>query len=155
MVHADSRVMAPPNLARLAPQTFRLISRTTTTGWWDFEHGELWLGTDALLRRRRGWLQTVASVGVVQDVLASATDPLMEQRFASDALNRILEQGGWWIPAEAIEAARLRAGLMVGRLWLDLGEDEPAKFLWVKSNLTYETLSETLTRWIGDRLILD
>ena len=131
----------------MARHTFRLISRTTTTGWMDFEHGELWLASDGLLRRRRGWLQTLASVGLIQDLLASSTDPLMEQRFTDEIIDRILEQGGWWIPADAIETARLHKGLAVGRLWVALHDDKPAKFLWVSSNLTYNTLCEALGRW--------
>jgi len=136
-------------------QNFRLISRTTTTGWMDFEHGELWLSSDGLLRRRRGWFETFASVGLIQDALANSADPLIERRFSDEMIDQILEQGGWWIPADAIGTARLRNGLTVGRVRLVLNEGDPAKFLWIKSRLTYDALRDALTGWVGDRLIFD
>lgn len=139
----------------MAPLTFRLISRSTTTGWWDWEHGELWLGSRGLLRRRRGWSQTFASSGLVQDVFAHDTDPSMQQRFTEEAIDRIVEQGGRSIPSDAIKAAQLRAGVMTGRLRLELEDGQSIKFLWAKSNLTYGALRTEFTRWLGDVLVLD
>jgi hypothetical protein len=65
----------------IAGMTFRLISRSTTTGWLDWEHGELWLALEGVLRRRRGWAKSVASVGLAQDLLATSANPEIRQLF--------------------------------------------------------------------------
>jgi len=65
-----------------------------------------------------------------------------------------VEEGGRWIPSNAIKAAQLRAGLMTGRLRLGRGDGESIKFLWAKSNLTYDALRTALTLWLGEALVL-
>lgn len=142
--------MRSPDMA-----TFRLISRTTTTGWWDWEHGELWLGSNGLLRRRRGWSKTLASVGLVQDLLAAGTDPSMRERLTIEEIDAAVERGGLWIPADTIQRARLRAGIMTGRLSLSLARDDSAKLLWAKSSVTYQSLRDALAKWLGGRMQLD
>jgi hypothetical protein len=98
----------------IAEVTFRLISRSTTTGWWDWQHGELWPGSDGLLRRRRGWLNTIASVGLMQDLYARATDPGIQSAFTAEAIERAVQQGGIWIPDGTIRGAQLRGGIITG-----------------------------------------
>jgi hypothetical protein len=139
----------------IAEVTFRLISRSTTTGWWDWQHGELWLGSDGLLRWPRGWLNTIASVGLMQDLHARATDPGIQDAFTAEAIERTVQQGGIWIPDGTIRGARLRAGIITGRLNLTLADGRSVKLLWAKSSLTYASLRDALSRSLGDGLQID
>lgn len=138
----------------IAEVTFRLISRSTTTGWWDWEHGELWLGSDGLLRRRRGWPNTISSVGLMQDLHARATDPAIQDAFTAEAIERTVQQGGLWIPGGNIRGGQLRAGIITGRLNLTLADGRSVKLLWAKSSLTYDSLRDALSRSLGDGLQL-
>jgi hypothetical protein len=135
--------------------TFRLISRSTTTGWLDWEHGELWLAPDGLLRRRRGWAKSVASVGLVQDLLATSANPEIRQPFSSGDVDLAVQRGGSWIPADLIQAAKLRPGIMTGRLSVTLADGRLVKLLWAKSSLTCDSLHDALSHWLNDRLVLD
>jgi hypothetical protein len=135
--------------------TFRLISRSTTAGWWDWMHGELWLGSDGLLRRRRGWLNTTASVGLMQDLQARATDPGIEDAFTAEAIEDAVQHGGLWIAADTIRGARLRPGIITGRLNLELADGRSVKLLWAKSGLTHDSLRDALGRLLGGALQLD
>jgi hypothetical protein len=132
-----------------------LISRSTTTGWSDWQHGELWLGPDGLLRRKRGWAKTVASVGLVQDLLASSGDPEFQQPFTSGDLELAVQRGGLWISPGMIQAAKLRPGIITGRLALTVTDGRSVKLLWAKSTLTYDSLRNAMTSWLNDRLVLD
>ena len=139
----------------MADEPFRLVSRSTTTGWLDWEHGELWLSSTGLLRRRRGWSQTVASGGLMQDVRARTSDVTIQERFTSAAVKNVIEYGGLWIPADSIQTARLRAGIITGRLSLGVGDGQSIKLLWARSSLTYESLREALSRWLRNQFRLD
>jgi len=88
-------------------------------------------------------------------LLADNTDPPMQQQFSYAAIELVTEQGGLWIPAEAIQTARLRAGLMTGRLSLTLDDGRSVKLLWAKSSMTYEALRDGVSRWLRDQLRLD
>jgi hypothetical protein len=135
--------------------TFKLISRSTTTGWLDWEHGELWLAPDGLLRRRRGWANTIASVGLMRDLRARTTDAGIQEEFTNESIDLTVQQGGLWIPAETIRAARLRPGIITGRLGLTLADGQLPKLLWAKSRLTYDSLHGALIQWLNGQLRLD
>ncbi len=128
----------------------RPLQQRHRTGWRDWEHGELWLGSSGILRCRLGWLVTFAGTGLAQDVVANETDPLIQQSFTDVDIERIVEQGGRWVRSNAIKAAQLRAGLTTGRLRLELDDGGSIKFLWAKSNLTYDALRTALTRWLAE-----
>jgi len=139
----------------IAEMTFRLISRSTTTGRLDWEHGELWLAPDGLLRQRRGWAKSLASVGLVQDLLATSASPEIRQAFTTRDVDLAVQRGGLWIPAGMIQAARLRPGIMTGRLGLTLTDGRSVKLLWAKSSLTYDSLHDAMSHWLNDRMVLN
>ncbi len=141
-------------MAQVAQWTFRLISRSTTTGWLDWEHGELWLAANGLLCRRRGWSKTIASVGLIQDVLADSSDPGIHERFTAEAIELAVQHGGMWISADTIRTAWLRPGIITGRLSLTLADGQSAKLLWAKSRLTYDALHGALIQWLAGELRL-
>jgi hypothetical protein len=68
----------------IAEVTFRLISRSTTTGWWDWVHGELWRGAlepEAtwkamhVRRIRAGHVERFEVYGQTLVVVPSGSDP--------------------------------------------------------------------------------
>ncbi len=141
--------------AHVADTTFTLVSSSTTTGWLDWEHGELWLAPSGLLRRKLGWLVTFAGVGLEQDTHAATTDPPVQQRFTTEQVDAAVQGGGLWIPSDEIQTAHLRTGIMTGRLKLTLVNERHVKLLWGKSIVTYESLRQAVSNWLGDGLKLD
>ena len=123
---------------------FRLISRTTTTGWLDWQHGELWLAADGLFRRPRGWAATVVGDGIMHDLQARPEDEPIGKEFSEDELGRSL-----WIPAQSIRTANLRPGITTGRLKLGLATGRTVKLLWVKSVLTHRAIQDALRSWLA------
>ena len=123
---------------------FRLISGTTTTGWLDWQHGELWLAADGLFRRPRGWAATVAGDGITHDLQARPEDEPIGEEFSEEELSR-----GLWIPAQSIRTASLRRGITTGRLKLGLANGRTVKLLWVKSVLTHRSIQDALRSWLA------
>ena len=134
---------------------FRLISLSTTTGWFDWEHGELWLSTGGLVRRRRGWRATAAGDGLDLVRMAGAVLPDRHQEFSDADIETIKQDGGLWLPAEHIAAGRLREGIITGRAKLTLTNGHSVKLLWAKSRLTFSSLREALANWVGMALTFD
>ncbi|MET9406292.1 hypothetical protein ABZX90_11060 [Streptomyces sp. NPDC002935] len=120
----------------------RLLTRSCTTGWGDWIHGELWLLPSSLVRRRLGFTATVAnSKGptVVMplpeaDVTAGAT-ALIE---AEHRTNKV-------IPLAGIASARLRRGITADRLTVHMQDGTQHKFLWLPA---YAVLAHELTPWL-------
>ena len=134
---------------------FRLISLSTTTGWLDWEHGELWLSSDALVRRRRGWLATVAGGGLDPVRMAGAPLPEVHEEFSPSDIATIRQNGGLWLPAEQFTGGRLREGIITGRAQLSLKNGESVKLLWARSRLTFASLRDALAAWVGEGLTFD
>lgn len=123
---------------------FRLISATTTTGWLDWQHGELWLAADGMFRRPRGWAATVASDGIAHDLQALPGDEPIEEEISDEDLSK-----GLWIPAQSIRTANLRRGITTGRLKLGLANGSTVKLLWVRSALTHRSVQDALRNWLA------
>lgn len=134
---------------------FRLISLSATTGWLDWEHGELWLANDGILRRRRGWLATASADGLDPLRMTGAVLPDVQQDFSEPELENVRRSGGLWVPAEQVLSARLRAGILTGRVSLGLADGRFVKLLWARSPVTFDSLQESLGTWVGGRLTLD
>jgi hypothetical protein len=91
----------------------------------------------------------------MQDLHARATDPGIQGAFTTEAIERTVQQGGLWIPDGTIRGARLRAGIITGRLNLILADGRSVKLLWAKSRLTYDSLRDALGSLLGDGLRLN
>jgi hypothetical protein len=91
----------------------------------------------------------------MQDLHARAADPGIQHAFTAEAIERTVQQGGLWIPDGNIREARLKAGIITGRLNLTLADGRSIKLLWAKSSLTYDSLRDALSRSLGDGLQLD
>ncbi|HET7420764.1 MAG TPA: hypothetical protein VFL27_10310 [Candidatus Dormibacteraeota bacterium] len=132
-----------------------MISLSTTTGWFDWEHGELWLSSDGLVRRRRGWPATVAGGGLDLVRMAGAAIPEVHQELSPSDIATIRQNRGLWLPAEQIAAGRLREGIITGRAQLSLKNGGTVKLLWARSRLTFASLRDALAAWVGEGLTFD
>lgn len=74
--------------------------------------------------------------------------------FTAEAIVRSSKEG-YGFPDGTIRGARLRAGIITGRLNLTLADGRSVRLLWAKSSLTYDLLRDALSRSLGDGLQLD
>ena len=86
------------------------ISMTCTTSMTDWVHGDLWLCSDGLLRRSRGWRATTSNVdnrGARQIVDPREIRPT--QAFSTEERLQIAasDKRNWWIPWDQIAEASL------------------------------------------------
>ena len=126
-----------------------LISRSCTTGWLDWIHGELWLLPTALIRRGLGLAATRAN-GLGRTV----PDPLPQlpanvfDRHAIRAERRTNKV----IAFDDVD----RAALFQGRAWHGLNlvtkDDHSHKLWWLKEDPAYFVLVEALAAKLGSRL---
>ena len=136
----------------------RLISRSCTSGWFDWVWGDLWLTEDALLRisrgmaesrkaaqerKRRGGGSTVPDAGAIEPM----TPAELDAKVSSDPKNRRVALG-------EIRTAKLRRGLLNGRLSVALQDGTRIKVLWLKTDPAYEVLAELLRDRLGSDLKL-
>ena len=137
----------------------RLISRSCTTGWFDWVWGDLWLTADCLFRISRGMTETREAARqrkrrgggstVASDVDgargALATD--LQQSVAADKNNRC-------IVLREIRTARLRHGVLNSRLGVELNDGKRMKLLCLKSDPAFEILRAVLGKRLGSNLTM-
>jgi Zn-dependent protease with chaperone function len=148
-------VALPPDPGRVL--TARLVTDRCTTGWMDWCHGELWLTSEGLLRRRVGWPRAVA-----RELRRQFTGPTVRAdrpRWEAFAETRIRSMAAahrtnHWVPSDRIRRAWLRKGLLMGRLRLELVDGRRLKLFWLRADPVYGPLRAALTGWLGDRLTL-
>jgi hypothetical protein len=133
--------------------TAYLISRSCTTGWLDWVHGELWLLPHGLVRSSIGLDGTVANRrrnGIGRTV----PDPLPylpvaafdhEQIRAAHRTNKVL-------PYNQVAAAMLFRGRTAHGLKLTMTDGRRHKLLWLTRDPAHAVLSETLPAVLQDRL---
>jgi hypothetical protein len=131
-----------------------LISRSCTTSWFDWIHGELWLCDDGLFRRSLGLIATIKH-GARQTV-----DPgnRATRNFLQNEISDIVAQGrrNRWIPWTDIQHATLKRGVVDNSLHVDLKHDRHEKFLWLAIDQGYEFLETELRAPLAGRLtVLD
>jgi hypothetical protein len=137
----------------MTSETPRLISRSCTSGWFDWVWGDLWLTEDALFRVSRGMAETQRAAGkrrggsTVTDAdgtHAMTTEELIE-RLGGDRRNRHALLG-------EIQTAKLRRGLLTSRLSLVLRDGTRFKLLWLKADPAFAVLEAVLEDPLGARL---
>lgn len=127
-----------------------LLSRTCTTGWGDWVHGELWLLEDGILRRSLGLSMTIAHS------FDGPGAPDRPRAFGEAELYEIVHahRTNFLVHCDSIASARLRRGIVTGRLRLELKDGSTRKLLWMKSEWTRMTLEQRLREWLGEALVL-
>lgn len=136
-----------------------LLTRSCTTGWADWVHGELWLCPDGLLRLSLGLATTITkSLGIwsalAYDRFARQSSP---RTFEPDEIGDLLsrKRTNVWVPWPQISEAVLRKGLMTGRLRVTLADGRSVKFLWLAEQRVFATLRDALLARIGPGLRID
>jgi len=127
----------------------RLISRSSTTGWLDWIHGELWLFDDGLLRLRTDFATTMANgtARTVPDQLRARTfEPGERERDA--AKHRTNFFADW----NDVRDAQLRRGVLCGRLRMSMVDGTERKLLWLRGDHADEPLAAKLAERLGGRL---
>jgi hypothetical protein len=101
------------------PERVVLISRSCTTGWTDWIHGELWLSPQRLMRRRIGFWRTIGN-GLWRTVPSPLPvyDITEEQVLAVEREHRTNLAVSWSDVADA----DLRKGLLTDRLLLRMND---------------------------------
>lgn len=125
-------------------KTGRLITASSTTGWADWIHGELWLLPDGLLRVRTN-LRTTLGNGVIRTV----SGELPTKAFNDDQIDDLSRkhQTNYWIPSSSIVAASLRRGATMSRLSMRLRDGREVTLLWLRGDPAEGELRAALTGW--------
>jgi hypothetical protein len=122
------------------------ISRSCTTGWLDWVHGQLWLTPAGLIRRRltmaeskaNGLGPTVSEPLITVDVSAFDTVRLL----AEHRTNKILY-------FDAVSRARLVKGVTADGLRLTMRDGAHHKLLWLTRDPAYAILAAALPGALG------
>ncbi|MCZ7423594.1 MULTISPECIES: hypothetical protein [unclassified Micromonospora] len=133
-------------------ETARLISRSCTTGWADWIHGELWLLPRHLVRRRLTLRETRANKDG-----RTVPVPLPEVPASSLALRDITSahRTNKVIPLDEVAEARLHRGILTDRLALKMDDGSRHKLLWLKVDPAHEILGPALGHLLGARFTRD
>lgn len=135
-----------------AGRTLLLISRSCTTSWTDWIHGELWLAPDALVRLRLDLAQTMlGGAGPATDLPKQA--PLGLRGFDPAAV-RADHSTNKYLHFDDITSAQLRRGILTGRLSVTMRTGEQHKLLWLRSDPAYMILRVALPQRIPGRLTI-
>ncbi|MER5277486.1 hypothetical protein ABT025_17240 [Streptomyces sp. NPDC002809] len=123
----------------------RLLTRSCTTGWGDWIHGELWLLPSSLVRRRLGFTATLANAKGPTVVV-----PLPETDVTAAATARIRAEHrtNKVIPLAGIASAHLRRGITADRLTVRMHDGAQHKLLWLPTDPAYAVLVQVLTPWL-------
>jgi hypothetical protein len=127
------------------------ISRSCTTGWSDWVHGELWLLPTALVRRRLSMYKSKANsrgptVGIpLPSVDVSEFD--LVQVLAEHPTNKL-------VFFDVVLRAQLVKGVTANGLRLIMRDGSRHKLLWLTSDPAYEVLAAVLPYHLGDRFVV-
>jgi hypothetical protein len=129
-----------------------LIAASCTTGWADWEHGNLWLAPDGIARITLGWTSTVLHS-------FQGADPALRTRqsISRDELARALTKSprALWLRAADLISAKMHRGVRNDRLTVQMQSGTAHKLLWVRNKAGTQQLEGALRRWVGPRLGLN
>ena len=126
-----------------------LISRSCTTGWSDWIHGELWLTRTALIRSRLSFAETLAnnsSTSVAEPAgWSDLPEHLRPERVrAGHRTNR-------YLPLAEMTEARLERGRLTDRLHVTLSGRTRQTLLWFATDPASGVLDRALRDALGGR----
>ncbi|MGI5175923.1 hypothetical protein ACQEVZ_06280 [Dactylosporangium sp. CA-152071] len=125
------------------------VTRSCTTGWLDWFHGELWLTSTGLMRRRLS-LEATRAHGLGPTV----AEPLERADIAAFDLDRLLAEHptNKVIAFSDVAHARLVRGVTAHGLRLRMVDGRRHKLLWLTRDPAYQVLSTALAATLGQRL---
>jgi hypothetical protein len=122
-----------------------LLTRSCTTGWTDWLHGELWLLPTALVRRPLGLSATVAN-GRGPTVRTPLPEGDADEIAALPTVGG--SRGGRVIPFADIATASLRRGGSTDRLAVNHHDGTSCKLLWLHRDPAAAVLAQVLAAWL-------
>jgi hypothetical protein len=132
-----------------------LISRSCTTGWLDWVHGELWLLPDGLVRTRIGW---GGSFGNAFKTSFGRTVPhqLPQRPAGSFDQNHILaaHRTNKILPFAYVAAAELYRGWTAHGLRITMTGGDKHLLMWLVRDPAHEILSQALPAALHNRLTM-
>ncbi|GGQ73403.1 hypothetical protein [Couchioplanes azureus] len=133
-------------------ETARLISRSCTTGWADWIHGELWLLPRHLVRRRLTLHETRANKNgrTVPVPLPEVPASALAQRDITSA-----HRTNKFLLLDEVAEARLHRGILTDRLALKMRDGSRHKLLWLKDDPAHKILGTALGHSLGPRFRRD
>ena len=142
-----------PSLTLFPVTTGELISRTCTTSWSDWSHGDLYLTPEALIRIRlpQPTPEAMRFRNTVGPRLQHRELPPANEAdrvLAADPTNR-------YILLADVRAARLHYGILSDRLALTMGEGVSLKLLWLRFDPALTVLQRELPARVGTAFSLD
>lgn len=134
------------------PDVAYLISRSCTTGWLDWVHGELWLLPDGLVRSSIGLDGTIDN-SLRSGIGRTVPHPLPHLPVAAFDYERILaaRRTNKILPYDRIATATLFRGLTAHGLKLTMNGGRRHKLLWLNRDPAHAVLDETLRAVLRDR----
>jgi hypothetical protein len=125
------------------------VTRSCTTGWFDWIHGELWLTPTGLIRRRLS-LEESRTHGLGPTV----GQPLKRADVSEFDLNRLLAEHptNKVIVFSDVAHARLVRGVTAHGLRVRMLDGRRHKLLWLTRDPTYQILDKALHAALGERL---
>lgn len=118
-----------------------LLSKSATTGWFDWMHGELWLFPDGLLRIPRGWGKTLLMGGYVFNPRRA-----QPRAFSHDErMGLIARRRNVWIPFAELQQATLRHSMGADELVVTLANGQRKQLLWLPHPMVYSALEQVLS----------
>ena len=130
----------------------QLVSRSCTTGWADWVHGELWLLPHLLVRRRLGLAATFAN-GVGPTVPSPA--PVVEAWSLDLGAIAAAHRTNVVLALPEVATAVLHSGLATDRLALTMRDGSRHKLLWLHSDPAHHLLAGPLRWALGPRFAQD
>jgi hypothetical protein len=128
--------------------TAQCLSRSCTTGWLDWIHGELWLSPTTLIRRRLTWTESTK-----HRLGPTVGEPLPQTQFHDPDLARLLAEHptNKVIRFDSIATARLVRGVTTDGLRLTMHDGTRHKLLWLPRDPASKILRAVLPAVLPDR----
>ncbi|MEO7061512.1 MAG: hypothetical protein ABI083_17465 [Lapillicoccus sp.] len=133
----------------------RLISRSCTTSWLDWIHGELWVTPTAVVRSRlslgatrrngRASTPTVPTPAWLTDVPPHLSPDLLLSRHRTNRHILLSE----------VAVAALRPGVLNDRLSVTLRDSRPFTLLWLSVDPAFAILRDTLASTPSARFVVE
>ncbi|BCY11837.1 hypothetical protein [Actinoplanes sp. L3-i22] len=133
------------------PDVAECVSRSCTTGWLDWIHGELWLTPWALVRRRLTLAETMSN-GYGPTVRLPL--PQLDAAWLNPGTILSEHHTNKFILYDSIAAAQLVKGTVSGALRITLHDGTRHKLLWLNNDPAHAVLFAHLPAVLGSRVRL-
>jgi hypothetical protein len=127
-----------------------LITTSSTTGWFDWAHGRLWLCTTGLLRESTGLVATIERLGRPEP-FSRIDRPTRVVTAAAREAALVAGPRNVWIAWTDVARATLKRGIVDHSLHIERTDGTRAKFLWLSSEGGFDQLGRSLGEALGGR----